>query len=268
MKIRRSWLFLLIGLAGCGFHRTHNFPALGHVTAITVRESDASNLSPKITDSKRISQIVAFVDSHRGGWYAPWYGVPVPRVSIEVYEGTEFKGSFGVGKNFLETQRNGGFYSQDAAPDDVRSFLGLLAPISDTQVVGAGNGRNLDGDFKILTSVDLLPAQVKSAFAAIAHQFQFEMADPGRDFQVTDVITQEGLPRRRLIFAGISEKNCFLHYEMGGRGHSNYVVYFSRGPSGATFMWGESPTKPASNLTELRLEVYSAHDLPSGNFVF
>jgi hypothetical protein len=191
----------------------------------------------------------------------------VPGVVIEFYNGTESKGSFGVGENFLETQRDGGFYSQDAAPDEVRSFLGLLAPKSDSQVVGAGNGRNLDGDFKILTSVDMLPAQVKSAFTAIVHQSKFEMADPGRDFQLTDVITQEGLPRRRLIFAGISEKNCFLHYEMGGRGHSNYVVYFSRGPSGATFMWGESLTKRASNLTELRLEVYSAHDLPSGNFV-
>jgi hypothetical protein len=266
--IRLLYLLLIIGLAGCGFHRTRNFPALGHVTAITVRESDAANLSPKITDSARVSQIVAFVDSHRGGWYAPWYGVPVPRVSIEVYEGTEFKGSFGVGKNFLETQRDGGFYSQDATSDEVNTFLALLAPTSGSQVAGIENGPNLEGDWKILSGVEQLPESVKTAFAALAHQPQFEMADPGRDFQVTDVITHEGLPRRRLIFAGISDRDCFIQYEMGGRGHSFYVVVFSRGPSEATFMWGKALSKPAANIAELRSQIHSTYGPPSSSLTY
>ncbi|HEV2422245.1 MAG TPA: hypothetical protein VGS59_11100 [Candidatus Acidoferrales bacterium] len=102
MKTLLSCLFLLVGLTACGFgsHRTRDFPALGQVTAITVKERGTSN--PKITDSARISQMVAFVDSHREGWYVPWYGIPVPDVSVEFYNGTEFKGSFGVGKSFRQ----------------------------------------------------------------------------------------------------------------------------------------------------------------------
>jgi hypothetical protein len=79
----RLWCLLLVIGVGCGFssHRTRNFPAVGQVTTITVKWRDTSNLSPKITDSARISQIVAFVDSRREGWYVPWYGIPVPGVS-------------------------------------------------------------------------------------------------------------------------------------------------------------------------------------------
>lgn len=267
MKTLLSCLFLLVGLAGCGFgsHRTRDFPAVGQVTAITVKERDTSNLSPKITDSARISQIVAFVDSHREGWYVPSYGIPVPNESVEFYNGTEFKGSFGVGKNFLETQRDGGFYSQDATPDEVSSFLALLAPTSGSQVART---HNLDGDFKILDSVEQLPASVKDAFATLAHQSQFEMADPGHDFQVTDVITHEGLPSRRLIFAGISDKECFVHYERGGYGHSYYVVVFSTEPSKAAFIWGRALSKPAANISGLRSEILSKYGPPSSNLIY
>lgn len=268
MKTGLSCLFALIILVGCADPHTRDFSVLGPVTTINVTGSDASNLSPTITNSRTISQVVDFVDSHRTGWHTPWYGVPVPSVVIEFYNGTEFKGSFGVGKNFLETQRNGGFFSQSAAPDEVRGFLGLLAPKSDSQVARVESGRTLDDDFKILTSVEQLPTQVKSAFAALVHQPGFEMADPGRDFQVTDVITRKGLPRRRLIFAGISDKECFLHYEMGGRGHSYYVVVFSREPSDATLMWGEALPKPTANLAELRLSVYATNGPATSDLTF
>lgn len=230
-----------------------------------MKERDASNLSPKITDPARISQIIAFVDSHREGWHAPWYGIPVPSASVEFYDGTEFKGTFGVGKNFLETQRDGGFYSQDAAPGEVNEFLSLLAPMSGSQVAGT---HNLDGDFKILDNVEQLPASIKDAFTAIAHEPRFEMADPGHDFQVTDVMTHEGLPRRRLIFAGISDRDCFIHYEMGGRGHSFLVVVFARGPSEARFTWGKALPTPAANIAELRSKVRSKYGPPNGSLTY
>lgn len=267
MKIPLSCLLLLIGLAGCGFgsHRTRDFPALGQVTAITVKDRDTSNLSSKITAPARMSQIIAFVDSRREGWYAPWYGIPVPNVSVEFSNGTEFKGSFGVGKNFLETQRDGGFYSQDATPDEVSSFLALLAPTSGSRVART---HNLDGDFKILDSVEELPASIKTAFAVLTHQSQFEMADPRRDFQVTDVITHEGLPSRRLIFAGISNRECFVHYERGGRGHSYYVVVLSTEPSKARFIWGRALPKPAADIAGLRYAILSPHGPPGSNLTY
>jgi hypothetical protein len=265
-----SCLFLSIGLTGCGFgsHRARSFPAMGTVSVITVSGSGASTLSPKITEPARISQIISFVDSHRGGWYTPWYGIRVPTVSIEFYNGTEFKGSFGVGKNFLETQRDGGFYSQDATPDELNRFLTFLAPTPASQAASTERGHDLGDNFKIVDTVEQLPPSVKTAFAALTHQSQFEMADPGRDFQLTDVITHEGLPRRRLIFAGISDRDCFIHYEMGGYGHSFYVVVFSRASSGATFMWGKALSKPARDLAELRSAANDPHDLSNGSLVY
>jgi hypothetical protein len=238
------------------------------VTTITVTGSGASNFSPKIMDSRTISQIVRFVDSHRTGWDVPWSGVPVPVVVAEFYSGTEFKGSLGVGKDFLETQRDGGFFSQSAAPDEVRGFLELLTPNTDSLAVRAESEHILDGDFRIVRSGDPLPTQVKSAFAALVRDSRFGMADPGQDFQLTDVIHREGVPRRRLIFAGISDKKCFLHYEMGGRGHSYYVVVFVSGPSEATFIWGGTLPKPAATLVELQSNHYVATILSDGNMAF
>jgi hypothetical protein len=218
-------LFISAALVSCG-RPVRDFSAIGPVTTITVSGMGASNLSKKITDTQTISQIVAFTDAHRSGWSVPWYGIPVPSVVVEFYNGTEFKGSFGVGKNFLETQRDGGFFSQSAAPDVIDSFLAMLAPKSDSQAASIETKGILDGDFTILTSVERLPIQVKTGFAALLHRATFEMADPDQDFQVGDVITRPGLARRRLIFAGISDTNCFLHYEMGGRAHSFYLVVF------------------------------------------
>jgi hypothetical protein len=228
-----SFLFVLIGLAGCGGHSTHNFAVLGSVTAISVKGSDPSHSSTKITDGRAITQIVAFVDAHRNGWVAPWFGVPVPIEVAEFYSGTEFKGSFGVGKDFLETQRDGSFFLQSATSNEVSSFLKLLNP-PQSDSPGASATGILDGVFDIVTSVNRLPTPVRSAFAVLARQSSFEMADPDQNFQVTDFITRKGLPWRRLIFAGISAGKCFLHYEKGGRGHSYYVVVFTTDPAGAT----------------------------------
>jgi hypothetical protein len=259
VKTGISFLSVLIGLAGCGGHITHNFSALGSVTAISVRGSEPSRPSIKITDGQAITRIVAFVDEHRDGWSVPWFGVPVPIEATDFYSGTEFEGSFGVGKDFLETQRDGKFYSQNATPAEVSDFLALLTPQPDYP--GASAGGILDGDFEIVTSVHRLSEPVRSAFAVLAREFRFEMANPGQDFQETDVITNNGLPLRRLIFAGISGGKCFLHYERGGRGHSYYVVVFTTTPSEAKFVWGTTLPEFSTNLADLRVKAYEAHDL-------
>lgn len=108
------------------------FPPLGPVTRISVFGSDASKPLVTITDAQKISQIVAFVDSHRLGWEAPWYGIPVPTVTAEFFDRTEFKGHFGVGRDFFETQREGVFRSQQASVNDVHQFLDLVGLSSQT----------------------------------------------------------------------------------------------------------------------------------------
>lgn len=106
--------------------RERDFPALGHVSSVSVVDKDGKGPLVKITDQQKISEIVAFVDSHRKGWETTWYGIPVPAVTAEFYTGTELKGSFGAGRDFFETQRSGIFCSQQASANDVRHFLDLL----------------------------------------------------------------------------------------------------------------------------------------------
>jgi hypothetical protein len=137
MRIGRFTLPLVCMLVSCGpliqGVPPRNFPSLGHVTRISVVGSDASKPLVMITDPKKISRIVMFVDSHRKGWEAPRYGIPVPAVTAEFFDGTEFKGHFGAGRGFFETQREGVFRSQDASPAEVHRFLALLGvdgPIS------------------------------------------------------------------------------------------------------------------------------------------
>jgi hypothetical protein len=125
MRIGCTCLFAAIGVAGCRSGQDRDFSALGAVTTITVVEKDRAHSSEKITDAKSISQLVAFVDAHRTGWTKPWYGIPVLVVTAEFYDGSTFEGYFGVGRNFFETQGDGGFFSKDAQPADVRRFLDL-----------------------------------------------------------------------------------------------------------------------------------------------
>jgi hypothetical protein len=125
MKVAFSGLIVLMALAGCG-NRTRQFPSLGSVTSIIVSGHDRSKPLAKIIDERAISEIVFFVDAHRDGWDTPWFGIPVPVVTAEFYDGAKFKGSFGVGQNFIEVQRDGGFFSQNVPAGEVRRFLDLV----------------------------------------------------------------------------------------------------------------------------------------------
>lgn len=114
----------------------------------------------------------------------------------------------------------------------------------------------LDGQFTVLTSTDAMPPRLKEAFEMITGVRQFEMANPGEKYQVTDVITERGLPRRRLLFAGVSDNKWFIQYERGGLGHSYFVVVFSVEPRGAVqFLWGGEGFQSAKDLDDLRKKI-------------
>jgi hypothetical protein len=119
-----------------GHHKRNlrDFSTLGSVTGVTVSGPGGSKELVKITDPQAVTQIVAFVDSRRKGWETPWYGIPVPTVTAEFFDGAQFKGSFGSGTNFFETQREGVFCSQSASPSEVRRFLDLLGVNGDGQL--------------------------------------------------------------------------------------------------------------------------------------
>jgi hypothetical protein len=114
----------------------------------------------------------------------------------------------------------------------------------------------LDGEFLIVNTVDRLPNDLKSAFSHLAGMHDFAMANPGKKYQVTDVVVEEGLPFQRLLFAGISHDKYFVHYEAGGIGHSYHVAVFAI-DSGrkVTFLWGGPGFRGAKDLKQLRTMV-------------
>jgi hypothetical protein len=83
----------------------------------------------------------------------------------------------------------------------------------------------LDEEFKIVRRVNEIPNSCMSTFEcsfATINNFppkpgQFRLANPGEPFQWSDYIT-EGLPFRRLEFAGWSGSKCFIHYQIGLQG--------------------------------------------------
>jgi hypothetical protein len=117
-------LSALLPLMGCA-NEERDFPRLGQVTRIRVVDNMDHELRPEITDRQKIDQITEFVDVRHSGWTKPWYGIPVPSVCTDFYDGSIFKGHLGAGINFFETNRNN-FWSRDATPLEVRQFLDMV----------------------------------------------------------------------------------------------------------------------------------------------
>jgi hypothetical protein len=101
---------------------------------------------------------------------------------------------------------------------EVQFPSGKLSPIAAKQF--------LDGSFSIINDVRNLPTPVLRLFIEQGGS-RLLMANPGKNFQVGDVIYDPTLPPKRLIFGGTSGKRCFVHYEQGGRGHSYVVAFFN-----------------------------------------
>ncbi len=111
----------------------------------------------------------------------------------------------------------------------------------------------LDSPFTEVTKTEAMSANAKQAFAKITGESSFALANPGRKYQVTDVVVERDLPRRRLVFAGVRGNEWFIHYELGGIGHSYCVLLFKVDPAnGVQFVWGGTGSHGAKNLDQLR----------------
>src|SRR5262249_46373895 len=75
------------------------------------------------------------------------------------------------------------------------------------QLSSAERQHILDGQFKVISTTDGIPTEVRKAFCEITRQQSFAMASPGQKYQVGDVIFDGRLPRRRLVFAGENTTN-------------------------------------------------------------
>jgi hypothetical protein len=78
------------------------------------------------------------------------------------------------------------------------------------------------------------------------------MANPGERYQATDVIREQGLPWRRLIFAAVRQNRCLIDYEKGGRGKTLYLVVLDTSNDPATLIWGGPAVIQPNNLALLR----------------
>jgi hypothetical protein len=111
----------------------------------------------------------------------------------------------------------------------------------------------LDSLFTEVTRTEAISAIAKQAFAKITGEPSFALANPGQKYQVTDVVVDRSLPRRRLIFAGVQGDEWFVHYELGGYGHSYCVLLFTVDPRNhLQFVWGGAGSHGAKNLDQLR----------------
>ncbi len=111
----------------------------------------------------------------------------------------------------------------------------------------------LDSPFTDVTKTEAISVNAKQAFAKITNESSFGLANPGQKYQVTDVVVERGLPRRRLVFAGVWGDEWFIHYELGGRGHGYCVLLFRVDPANRVqFVWGGAGSHGAKNLSQLR----------------
>lgn len=108
----------------------------------------------------------------------------------------------------------------------------------------------LDSTFSLITDARNLPGPVLRAFTEPGG---LVIANPGNDFRAGDVIYDATLPSRRLIFAGVSDKKCFVHYEHGGRGHMYLVALLEVASNDSmTPIWRGFCRGPAKGIEELR----------------
>jgi len=83
----------------------------------------------------------------------------------------------------------------------------------------------------IVTSVRGLPLGVRDAMQELFRSDTLDIAEPGAEFQVTDVIVNSKLPIRRLVRAGCSMDHCLVYYERGGIAHTWQAALFHWTPS-------------------------------------
>jgi hypothetical protein len=89
--------------------------------------------------------------------------------------------------------------------------------------------------FRTVKPAAILPPAVY----AICADDRGRLADPGHQWEATDVIADETLPRKRLIWAVRGGDYYVVHYERGGYAHSFHVLVAEvrKGDAKPIFIW-------------------------------
>jgi hypothetical protein len=122
---------------------------------------------------------------------------------------------------------------------------------------GTLRARVKDERFEIVTSIRGLPLGVRNELETLFGSQTLDIAEPGAEFQVTDVIVNPGLPHRRLVAAGCSIQYCLVYYERGGIAHTWHVAMFSWTPAATRFEWGGMAPAGLKTINDVRNAVLS-----------
>ena len=114
-----------------------------------------------------------------------------------------------------------------------------------------------DERFEIVTSIRGLPLGVRDGLQTLFGSEALDIAEPGAEFQVTDVIVDPKLPIRRLVAAGCSTDHCLVYYERGGTAHTWQVALFHWTPASTRFEWGGIAPRGLASIDEVRNAVLS-----------
>ncbi len=114
--------------------------------------------------------------------------------------------------------------------------------------------------FQIVTSVRGLPLGVRNRLQEMFGSQQtldIDIAEPGAEFQVTDVIVNPQLPIRRLVAAGCTIEYCLVYYERGGIAHTWHVALFHWTPEATRFEWGGTAPGGLATIDDVRNAILS-----------
>jgi len=111
--------------------------------------------------------------------------------------------------------------------------------------------------FQIVTSIRGLPLGVRDALQMLFGSQSLDIAEPGGEFQVTDVLGNSKLPIRRLFAAGCSADHCLVYYERGGIAHTWQVALFHWTPAATRFEFGGTAPGGLATIDDVRNAVLS-----------
>ena len=114
-----------------------------------------------------------------------------------------------------------------------------------------------NGRFGIVTSVRGLPLGVREGLQTLWGSRTLDIAEPGAEYQATDVIVKPGLPIRRMVAAGCTIEYCLLYYERGGIAHTWHVVLYHWTPAATRFEWGGAAPGGLATIDDVRKAVLS-----------
>jgi hypothetical protein len=111
--------------------------------------------------------------------------------------------------------------------------------------------------FQIVTSIRGLPLGVRDGLQTLFGSTSLDIAEPGAEFQVTDVVGVTRLPMRRMVAAGCSRDRCLIYYERGGIAHTWHVALFHWTPAATRFEWGGTSPAGLKTIDDVRKAVLS-----------